>query len=138
MKWALLGALSMLAVVTVGFILVIGANRDPVPDALRECVLGGGAGVILSEGDLGAQVRSDLEAGAVRELSRSPVGQDTAVLLEGANYRLLVLVGRGSPASDGNLPVQIYDRASEFALVAREVDPQKNLLRGCVRLVAAG
>ena len=138
MKWALLGALSMLAVVVVGFILVIGANRDPVPDALRECVLGGGAGVVLSEGDLGAQVRSDLEADAVRELSRSPVGDDTAILLQGANYRLLVLMGRGSPAPDGNLPQQIYDRASEFALVAREVDPQKNLLRGCVRLVADG
>ncbi len=138
MKWALFGALSMLAVVVVGFVLVISANRDPVPDAVRTCVLDGGAGVVLSEGDLGAQVRSDLEADAVREVSRSRVGDDTAILLEGTNYRLLVLMGRGSPAPDGNLPLQIYDRASEFALVAREVDPQKNLLRGCVRLVAEG
>lgn len=138
MKWALIGALSMLVVVVVGVVLVVGANRDPVPGALRECVLGGGAGVVLSEGDLGAQVRSDLEADAVRELTRSPVGEDTAVLLAGTNYRLLVLLGRGSPAPDGDLPQQIYDRAAEFALVAREVDPQKNLLSGCVRLVAEG
>ncbi len=138
MKWALAGALSLLVVVVVGFVLVVAANRDPVPDALRTCVLDGGAGVILSEGDLGAQVRSDLEAGAVEERERFPVGEDTAVLLEGANYRLLVLLGRGSPAPDGNLPLQVYDRASEFALVAREIDPQKNLLRGCARLVAEG
>ncbi|MBA2347306.1 MAG: hypothetical protein H0V81_03355 [Solirubrobacterales bacterium] len=136
MKWALAGLLAMLAVVAVGFVLVVAANRDPVPDALRGCVLDGGAGVMLSEGDLGAQVRSDLEAQAVRELSRSPVGEDTAVLLAGTNFRLLVLLGRGSPEADGNLPLQVYERTAEFALVAKEVDPQENLLRGCVGLVA--
>lgn len=138
MKWALAGALAMLVVVVVGFVLVVSVNRDPVPGALRGCVLDGGAGVMLSEGDLGAQVRSDLEAGTVRELERVPVGEDTAVLLAGANYRLLVVLGRGSPAPNGNLPLQVYERAAEFALVAKEIDPQENLLRGCVRLVAEG
>lgn len=138
MKWALAGALAMLVVVVVGFALIVSANRDPVPDALRGCVVDGGAGVMLSEGDLGARARSDIDAGAVKELGRTPVGEDTAVLLGGSTYRLLVLLGRGSPAPDEDLPRQVYERTSEFALVAKESDPLKDLLRGCVELTAAG
>lgn len=138
MKWALAGALAMLAVVIVGFVLIVSANRDPVPGELRSCVVDGGAGVMLSEGDLGAQARSDIDVGAVREIGRTRMGEDTAVLLRGTTYRLLVLIGRGSPAPDDDLPRQVYEHTSEFALVAKETDPLKNLLRGCVRLVAAG
>jgi hypothetical protein len=137
-KLALAGALATLVVVVVGCVLLVRANRDPVPGAVRTCVESGGAGVMLSEGDLGAQARSDIGAHAVRELSRARVGDDTAVILRGTNYRLLVLLGRKSPAPDGNLPLQVYDRTSEFALVAKEADPLKDLLSGCVRLAAAG
>lgn len=136
MKWALAGALTTLVVVVVACVLFVRANRDPVPEDIRTCVQSGGGGVMLSEGDLGSQARSDIGARAVEEISRTRVGADTAVLLRGTNYRLLVLMGRKSPAPDGNLPLQVYDRTSEFALVAKEVDPLKDLLSGCVQLAA--
>ncbi len=136
MKWALAAALLVVAGVVVVFVLAVGSTRDPVPGRLRDCVLDGQAGVMRSEADLGAQPRSDIAAGAVRELSRTRAGGDTAVLLEGTNYRLLVLAGRNSPPLDGDLALRVYERTPEFALVAKEVDPTEGVLHDCVVLAA--
>lgn len=132
MKSAL--ALALAAVISAGiaFVLAVSSTRDTVPDLIRECVVDGRAGVMRSEADLGAQPRSDIGVGAVREIARTRVGEDTAVLLRGTNYRLLVLAGRKSPPLDGNLPLRVYERTPEFALVAKEVDPIDGVLRGCV------
>lgn len=138
MKWALALALASLASVVVALLFAVGSTRDPVPDRLRECVQDGQAGVMRSEADLGAQPRSDIGAGVVRERARTRVGDDTAVLLEGTNYRLLVLAGRKSPPLDGDLPLRVYERTPEFALVAKEVDPIRDVLRDCIALVAVG
>jgi len=135
-KRALAAALVTAAGVVVAFVLAVSSTRDPVPDRLRDCVVDGQAGVMRSAADLGAQPRSDIAAGAVRELSRTRAGDDTAVLLEGTNYRLLILAGRKSPPLDGDLPLRVYERTLEFALVAKEVDPIEGVLRDCVALVA--
>lgn len=136
MKWALAAALAVLAAVVLAFVLAIGSTRDTVPDDLRDCVSDGQAGVMRSEGDLGAQARSDIGAGELRERSRTRLGDDTAVLFDGTGYRLLVLAGRGSPPLGDQLPLRVYERTAQWALVAKEVDPIRGVLRGCVGLVA--
>ena len=136
MRWALALGLVAVASVVVAFVLAVGSTRDPVPGQMRDCVLAGQAGVMLSEADLGAQLRSDIGAGAVRELSRTRVGDDIAVLLEGTTYRLLVLAGRKSPPLDSDLPRRVYERTPEFALVAKEADPIEGVLSECVARAA--
>ena len=136
MRWALALALVAVAAVVVAFVVAVGSTRDPVPAALRDCATDGGAGVMRSAPDLGAQARSDIVAGALREVSRSRVGDDTAVLLAGTGYRLLVLAGRKSPGLDGDLAMRVFERTAAFALVAKEVDPVRGVLRGCVAIQA--
>lgn len=132
MKWALAAVLAGVVGVVVALALAIGSTRDPVPERLRGCVLDGQAGILRGEADFGAQARSDIGAGALRERSRTRLGEDTAVLFEGTRYRLLVLAGRGSPPLDGDLPRRVFERTARFALVARETDPIRGVLRGCV------
>ena len=136
MKWALAFVLLAIVSVVVAFVLAVGSTRDTIPDRLRACAQDGQAGIMRSEADLGAQPRSDVGARAVRERSRTRVGEDVAVLLEGTGYRLLVLAGRKSPPLDGDLPLRVFERTREFALVAKEVDPVRGALRDCIALAA--
>ncbi len=138
MKWALALALAGLVAVVVAFVLAVGSTRDPVPDRLRACVVDGEAAIIRSDGDLGAQVRSDIGAGAVREVRRTVLGDDTAVLLRGTRYRLLVLGGRKSPPLGAGLPLRVFSQASTYALVAKETDPSQGVLADCIALVDGG
>ncbi len=137
MKW--LAALLAAAVVTVvvAFVVAVGSTRDSVPGALRDCVLDGQAGIVRGPAELGGRIRTDIGAGELRERTRTKLGQDTAVVLEGSNYRILVLAARKSPPLDGDLAQRVFDRAPAYALVAKEVDPSQGVLAGCVRLVAA-
>lgn len=137
MRWALALVVVVAAGVVVSLVVAVGATRDPVPDRMRRCVVDGQAAVVLSEGDLGSQVRSDIGAGAVRETGRTRVGDDIAVLLRGTNYGLLVLAGRKSPPLGGDLPLRVFGRASAYALVAKESDPSKGVLTDCVALAQA-
>ena len=136
MRWALALLVAALVTVVVALVLAVGATRDPIPGRLRDCVLDGQAGIMRSDADLGAQARSDIGAGAVRERLRRRAGDDTVVLLEGTGFRLLVLAGRGSPSLGGDLPRTVYERTQQFALVAKEVDPIRGVLDGCIGLVA--
>lgn len=135
MRWALAAVVVAVAAVVVALVLAVGSTRDTVPDDLRACVRDGQAGVVRGEDDLGAQARSDIGARAVREVGRTPLGDDTAVLLEGTGYRLLVLAGRKSPSLGGDLPLRVFERAPEYALVAKETDPVRGVLRECVDLL---
>ena len=137
MKWALAAVLAAVGVVVVALVLAVGASRDPVPERLRACVLDAQAGVVRSQGDFGGQARSDIGAGALREVQRTRLGEDTAVLLRGTKYRILVLGSKKSPPLDGDLALRVYDRAAEYPLVAREVDPLEGVLRACVALAAS-
>ncbi len=138
MKWAL----ALLGVVAVGavaaFVFAVASTRDVVPVDLRACVRRSDATQMRSPGDLGSRVRTDVDAGALRESSRRRLGPDTAVLLDGTGYRLLVLGAKGSPPLDGALARRAYLQTARFALVARELDPVQGELAGCVTQVAAG
>lgn len=136
MKWALALLAVALVSVVVAFVLAVDSTRDPVPGRLRSCATDGGAGVVRGEVDLGAQLRSDIGAGALREQARAQVGEDTAVLLAGTRYRVLVVAGRGSPPLGGDLARRVFERAPQFALVAKEADPLRGVLRDCVALVS--
>lgn len=135
MRWALAAALVALACVVAAIAVAIRSTRDPVPGRLRDCVLDGRAGIVRSEGDLGSQVRSDIGAGAVRETRRVRLGDDTAVLLRGTGYELLVLAGRKSPPLSGDLPLRVFELTPAYALVARESAPSTGVLRDCIALV---
>ncbi len=137
MKWAFGAVVLAVASVVVALVVAVGSTRDPVPGRLRECVLDGQAGLLRSEGDFGSLGRSDVAAGAVREVGRRRLGDDTVVLLRGTRYRLLVLAGRKSPGLDGDLPRRVFERTAEYALVARELDPLRGVLADCVALAAA-
>lgn len=135
MRWALAAILTSAVGVVVALGIAVSSTRDVVPERLRDCVRDGQAGVMRGPADLGTQVRSDIGAGALRERGRAAVGDDTAVLLEGTGYRLLVLAGRESPPLDGDLPLRVYERTAEWALVAKETDPIAGVLGNCVTLV---
>jgi hypothetical protein len=135
-KWAV--ALVVVAVlsVVVALTLAVSASRDTVPERLRDCVVEGQAGIMRSDADLGAQARSDAGAGALREAGRTRLGEDTAVLLEGTGYRVLVLGAKGSPSLEGDLARRVLEQTPTYALVAKETDPISGVLRGCIQLVA--
>ncbi len=137
MRWAALAALLAAVGSVVVFVLAVRSTRDPVPTALRDCVMDGDAGIVRSAGDLGVRTRADVGDRVIREVGRRQVGEDTAVLLQGSGYRLLVLAGRKSPSLGGDLPLRVYERTNEYALVARELDPMRGVLAGCVEVVAA-
>ena len=48
-------------------------------------------------GDLGTRVRTDVDSDSLRIVSRRRLGPDTAVILQGTGYRMLVLAAKGSP-----------------------------------------
>ena len=137
MRWAFaLVALALVGTV-VAVVLAVRGTRDPVPARLRACVMAGEAQVVQSDGDLGTQVRSDIGARALRATGRTRLGEDTAVLLRGTGYRLLVLAGRKSPPLGGDLGLRIFTRASAYGLVAKETDPSRGVLEDCVAAAQA-
>ena len=138
MRWAF-GLAAVALVATVGaVVLAVRGTRDPVPARLRACVVAGQAQVVLSEGDLGSQVRSDIGARALRTAGRTALGEDTVVVLRGTGYRLLVLAGRKSPPLSGDLPLRVFTRASSYGLVAKERDPSRGVLEDCVAAAQGG
>ena len=137
MRWAAAAVVLAALGTVVAFVLAVRSTRDTVPTALRDCVLDGDAGIVRSAADLGVRTRADVGDRVIRELGRRRVGEDTAVLLQGSGYRLLVLAGRKSPPLGGDLPLRVYERTNEYALVARELDPLRGVLASCVEVVAA-
>lgn len=137
MKWAIGLVVVMALACVAAFVLAVGSTRDVVPVDLRACVRKTDAAQMRSPGDLGTRTRTDVGAGALREVSRRRLGPDTAVLLQGSGYRLLVLGANGSPPLDDQLAQRAYLQTPRFALVAREIDPVRGALAGCVALVAA-
>jgi hypothetical protein len=135
-RWALALIVVTVAAVVVALVVAVRATGDPVPDRLRRCVEAGQAQVVRSEGDLGAQVRSDIGAGALRTVARQAVGDDTVVLLQGTRYRVLVLAARKSPPLTAGLPLRVFQHADAFALVAKETAPSRGVLADCVALAS--
>jgi hypothetical protein len=122
------------AVVVTVLVLAIVRTHDDVSDDLALCVENGEAGIVRGP-DLLGPLRADLANGQPpKVLRRYELGDNGAVLLEGGGYRILALDGRGGPSLDGDVALRIYERTSDFALVAVERDPLTGVLAGCASL----
>jgi hypothetical protein len=105
-------------------------SHDGVPEKVRACAEDRGAvAVKASEGMTSA--RPDVLAGR-RPLQRAwRLGQDRAVLVQGADYAVLVVRAPSNPGLGGDLLRRVYRDPSPWALVAVERDPVRGVLAGC-------
>lgn len=137
MRWLAGGLVLVVAGVVAAFALAVHRTRDPVPGKLADCVERSD-GVRARDAVTLQATRSDIDAGAVREVRRYTLGKDRAVLLRGPRFGLLVVAGRKSPPLDGDVARRAYERAAEYAFVGLEIDPVRGALRGCADLVGGG
>lgn len=131
------GALIALAslVTIVAFVVAVSGSKDNLPGDLRACVQRGGATVVHGPSNLGL-ARSEIDAGTLKRLRLVTKGSSTVIVLAGARFRVLVLANDSSPPLSGDLPRRVYERASEYPLVALETDPLKNVLLSCSSIAA--
>lgn len=129
---ALLALASLVTVVVI--VVAVTTNRDDLPGDLRSCSTQGGATVVHGPINLGV-ARREIAARAVRRVRTLSRGDDSVVLLAGSRFRLLVLRNDSSPRFAADLPKQLFEHADQFPLVAIEVDPVRDVLRGCAQLV---
>lgn len=131
------GALIALAsvVTVVVFALAVGASKDDLPGDLRKCVQRGQAIVVHGPANLGP-ARPEIAARTLTKLRTLKKGEDTVIVMQGRQFRLMVLANAKSPTLAGDLPKRLYEHADEFPLVALEVDPTKGVLSGCAGIVA--
>jgi hypothetical protein len=128
----LLAAAGMVAAIA----FAIGRAHDAVPGRLRRCAERSGAVAVTTRESLGA-ARPDVLAGT-RLPSRSwRVGDDSAVLLQGADYAVLVVRSDANPRLGRDPLEPVYRDPSAWALVAVERDPLRGVLAACVRRDAA-
>lgn len=137
MKWGIGGVALMAVASVVALIVAISGTRDPVPGQLRTCAQDARLAIVLGQGDLDGQPRSDIRADAVREVQRTKVGDDTAVILQGTAFRLLVVGTDDSPSLDGDLARRVYENPSAYALVARGGADNSGALGECVEVAVA-
>jgi hypothetical protein len=128
---AALTAIVAAAGMAVAVVFAISRAHDAVPGRLRGCAERSGAVAVTTRESLGV-ARPDALARA-RLPSRSwRVGDDRAVLLQGADYALLVVRSSANPPLGGNPLEPVYRDPSEWALVAVE-RPLRGILAACVR-----
>jgi hypothetical protein len=117
------------AVTAIGW--AVQRSHDGVPDHVRACAEDRGAvAVKASEGMTSA--RPDVMAGRRLRQRAWRLGQDRAVLLQGADYAVLVLRAPSNPALGGDLLRRVYRDPSAWALVAVEREPVRGVLARCV------
>jgi hypothetical protein len=127
---ALFAVLVLAAGAAVGFALH--RTRDPVPERVRECVERAGADTVKARESLGA-ARPDALAGRRLPARTMRIGDDRALLMQGADYAVLV-VRSGSNPPLGTDPLRaVYRDPSPWALVAVERDPVRGVLARCAR-----
>jgi hypothetical protein len=115
-------------------VVALHRSRDSVPGTLRACAEGRGAVAVKTRASLDA-ARPDLLAGRRLGGRGWRLGRDHAVLLQGADYAVLVVRGRANPGLDGDLLRRVYRDPSAWALVAVERDPVRGVLAGCLRRI---
>lgn len=130
---ALLALASALTVVV--FVLAVASTKDDLPGDLRKCVLRGQAQVVHGPANLGP-ARPEIAAGTLTRVRTLKKGKDTVMVLQGRQFRLLVLADAKAPPLTGDLPKRLYEHADAYPLVALEVDPLKGVLSGCAGIVA--
>ena len=127
---ALLTALAAAAGATVAIVLAVQRSHDGVPERLRTCVEERGAHAVKTSEGL-ASARPDVLAGVRPPARTFRLGQDRAVLMQGADYAVLVVRSPTNPPLPGDLLRSVYRDPSPWALVAVERAPVRGVLARC-------
>jgi hypothetical protein len=107
-------------------------SHDAVPDRVRACVERAGATAVKTRESLGA-ARPDALAGRRLPARSLGIGDDRALLLQGADYAVLVVRAGSNPPLGPDPLRAVYRDPSPWALVAVERDPVRGVLARCAR-----
>jgi hypothetical protein len=129
---ALITALLAACGAAAAIVFAVQRSHDGVPERLRSCAEDRGAFAVKASESL-ASARPDVLAGRRVAQRAWKMGQDRAVLLQGADYAVLVVRAPDNPALDGDLLRRVYRDPSPWALVAVERDPVRGVLAGCAQ-----
>jgi hypothetical protein len=127
---ALLTALIAAAGATAAIVWALQRSHDGVPERLRSCAEDRGAHAVKTSEGL-ALARPDVLAGVRPRARAFDLGQDRAVLLQGADYAVLVVRSPSNPPLAGDLLRAVYRDPSAYALVAVERAPVRGVLARC-------
>jgi hypothetical protein len=129
---ALLTALLAAGGATAAIVFAVARSHDAVPENLRSCAEDRGAFAVKTSESMGS-ARPDALAGRRLAQKAWRMGQDRAVLMQGADYAVLVVRAPDNPALGGDLLRRVYRDPSPWALVAVERDPVRGVLAGCAQ-----
>ena len=129
---ALLTVLLAAGGATAAIVFAVQRSHDDVPERLRSCAEDGGA-VAVKASESMTSARPDVLAGRRLRERAWTMGQDHAVLMQGADYAVLVVRAPDNPALGGDLLRRVYRDPSPWALVAVERDPVRGVLAGCAQ-----
>ena len=127
---ALLVALLAAAAATAAIVWALQRSHDGVPERLRSCGEDRGAHAVKTSEGL-ASARPDVLAGRRPRARDYALGQDRAVLLQGADYAVLVVRSPNNPPLPADLLDSVYRNPSPWALVLVERDPVRGVLARC-------
>jgi hypothetical protein len=127
---ALFTALAAAAGAIVAIVFALQRSHDGVPERVRACAEDRGAVAVKASEGLGS-ARPDVLAGRRPPQRSWRLGQDRAVLVEGADYAVLVIRAPSNPATGADLLRRVYRDPSPWALVAVERDPVRGVLATC-------
>jgi hypothetical protein len=125
-----LTAVLAVAGATAAIVFAVQRSHDGVPERLRSCAEDRGAFAVKASESM-ASARPDVLTGRRLAQRTFEMGQDRAVLLQGADYAVLVVRAPDNPALGGDLLRRVYRDPSPWALVAVERDPVRGVLAGC-------
>jgi hypothetical protein len=114
----------------VAIVWAIQRSHDGVPESVRTCAEKRGA-VAVKTGSAMTSARPDVLAGRQLRQRSWRLGQDRALLLQGADYAVLVVRSPSNPPLDGDVLHRVYLDPSPWALVAVERDPVRGVLASC-------
>jgi hypothetical protein len=127
---ALLTALLAAAAATTAIVFALERSHDGVPERLRSCAEARGAHAVKTSEGL-ASARPDVLAGRRLRARGFHLGQDRGVLLQGADYAVLVVRSPSNPPLADDLLRAVYRDPSAYALVAVERAPVRGVLADC-------
>jgi hypothetical protein len=127
---ALLTTLAAVAGAIAAVVFALQRSHDGVPERVRACAEQRGAVAIKTTESLGS-ARPDVLAGRRPPQRGWRLGQDRAVLLQGADYGVLIVRAPANPDLGGDLLRRVYRDPSPWALVVVERDPVRGVLARC-------
>ena len=127
---ALLTALVAAAGATAAVVWALQRSHDSVPERLRSCGEDRGSHAVKTSEGL-ASARPDVLAGRRLRARDFALGQDRGVLLQGADYAVLVVRAPSNPPWPADLLNSVYRDPSPWALVLVERTPVRGVLARC-------